>query len=52
MCGKRDLWNRKPLVARRHTDAMVRTKSGAARRRGQRMPSPPPDRPSCAMWMA
>ena len=52
LCGSRDLWKRKPEVARRQTDAIVRTKSGAARRRGERMPSPPPDRPSCAMLMA
>ncbi len=52
VCGSRDLWNRKPVVARRHTEVIVKTMSGAARRRGQRMPSPPPDSPSCAMWIA
>jgi hypothetical protein len=49
VCGTSDLWNENPAVARRHTDAIVRTKSGAARRRGQSIPRPPADSPSWKM---
>ena len=50
--GRRSWWRRKPCCALRMAAAIVMTKSGAARVRGQRMPRPPEARPSWLMRMA
>ena len=42
-------WRAKPVVAFRCAFAMLRTKSGTARVRGERRPRPPCDRPSWLM---